>query len=570
MLVSAATVGFSRPVDPDSPPLGGVRYDPATHVAVGSAGCGKSSPYTAGKTTTATGKYAGVTWTYRIHVPKSYNKNTPMPLILQHPGWGMSASSEDAGAGISKYADAKGFISVTPQGMNDNTHNGGPWYSWNAVGTTQSPGPGGATCTQKASAASYCYTSCGSCSDSPQCWWTTCDETVTPTGTGTKDVGGFIPGLYDTLESQLCIDTTREYASGESNGGMQTYQLGVDLASRLAAITPEFGSFHYGFNLAPDQGVPVMDLHGSEDGTVPANVSLSDDGYYYTPVTQIFRGNSFSSGWMASNGCSGKVSHYVTPWDGTKKFYCFLEGDCPGGDVVRCAWKGGHNWLFDDATANGGLVTFFLLQWTKPSHLGLGVSTGDEGAEAKLAARAARPLPLQEIELHEDDPTPAADFSSWGRTLEPAAKRGHYGDPDQGCQSDEEVVLAGRGRVCAPKIGASFAAAGDEAQDAAAHHPTPPTPQCELGGVAPSRNGCPVDAEVDEHSQAWPVCLAKGNATDAYMAGQFHCMLVCPCPEGAGADCGEHSHAHCPKGATCQRGELRHRAHGVCTYHGDD
>ena len=52
-------------------------------------------------------------------------------------------------------------------------------------------------------------------------------------------MGGFIPGLYDTLEQQLCIDLTREYASGESNGGMQTYQLGVDLAKRLAAITPE-------------------------------------------------------------------------------------------------------------------------------------------------------------------------------------------------------------------------------------------------------------------------------------------------------------------------------------------
>ena len=35
MLLSAATLGFSRPVNPDSPPLGGVRYDPVTHVAVG-------------------------------------------------------------------------------------------------------------------------------------------------------------------------------------------------------------------------------------------------------------------------------------------------------------------------------------------------------------------------------------------------------------------------------------------------------------------------------------------------------------------------------------------------------
>ena len=61
------------------------------------------------------------------------------------------------------------------------------------------------------------------------------------------------------------------YASGESNGGMQTYQLGVDLATRLAAISPEFGSFHRGFAMAPPLGVPLLDLHGKKDTTVPAN-----------------------------------------------------------------------------------------------------------------------------------------------------------------------------------------------------------------------------------------------------------------------------------------------------------
>ena len=102
---------------------------------------------------------------------------------------------------------------------------GGPWYSWNAVGTTQSPGPGGYTCTTKANYPEYCYTSCDGCGKhNPQCDWTTCEETgPTPTGTGLSNVGGFIPSLYDTLESQLCVDTSREYASGESNGGMMTY-----------------------------------------------------------------------------------------------------------------------------------------------------------------------------------------------------------------------------------------------------------------------------------------------------------------------------------------------------------
>lgn len=179
-----------------------------------------------------------------------------------------------------------------------------------------------------------------------------------------QNVDGFIPILYDTLETQLCIDTTREYAAGESNGGMQTYQLGVDLAHRergfrpyciaprsavsnrpvttrlhklpvlifvthastaqqwaptpvlllrvrlhartaqvrnphvtaagLAAIAPQFGSFQRGWNLAPKDGVAVLDLHGTRDTVIPANFSLSGEGFYYTPVPEIFYGNKYT------------------------------------------------------------------------------------------------------------------------------------------------------------------------------------------------------------------------------------------------------------------------------------
>ena len=140
--------------------VGSTLFDATTHVATPSSGCGKASPYKPGQSVTATGKYAGVTWTYRVHtpchscilprrrhalacilpcilprvyahtgcihkvyvslliqvyVPKSYDAKTPLPLIIQHPGWGLSAKSEEAGAGITGYADSSQFISVTAQ-----------------------------------------------------------------------------------------------------------------------------------------------------------------------------------------------------------------------------------------------------------------------------------------------------------------------------------------------------------------------------------------------------------------------------------------------------------------------
>jgi len=123
-------------------------------------------------------------------------------------------------------------------------------------------------------------------------------------------------------------------------------------------------------------------------------------------------------------------------------------------------------------------------------------------------------------------------------------------------------VPAGTGTVCALRVSTSTDPLNaTEAQ--------PPRPQCKLGGAAPRlQNGCPTDAGVTPLSKAWPICLAKASRhgeANPYLSGDFHCLLVCPC-SGHGDDCGVLAHAHCPLGAHCERGELRNRAQGVCTY----
>jgi len=360
-------------------------------------------------------------------------------------------------------------------------------------------------------------------------------------------VNGFVPSLYDTLESQLCIDTTREFAAGESNGGMMTYQLGVDMASRLAAIVPEFGSFHYQFAMSPKTSVPILEFHGTKDTTVPANVSLSGDGYYYTPVKDIYYGGDFSSGWRAANGCSGGSSHYPTNFDGQYSLYCESTGSCTGGDVVRCSWNGGHNWYGNNPTSNGGLVSQFLMKWTKPSHIGFGKEKGEELGNGKI---------LEDITILDDEDEEEDNaFASLPPTLT-AASHGHYGNPVEGCQDDEDIVELAGGRACMPAI------------DSAVDENGLPTPNCKIGGASPvTNNGCPTDADVPPGSKAFPICLAKGNTTDPYTNGEFHCVLVCPCAKiQADGQCSDESHGHCPTGSQCQLGELRHRGQGVCTF----
>merc|ERR1712072_853807 len=96
----------------------------------------------------------------------------------------------------------------------------------------------------------------------------------------------------------------------------------------------------------------------------------------------------------------------------------------------------------------------------------------------------------------------AEEEPQWTEETLEAAPGGHYGNPAHGCLPDEDVIFLGSGHTCAPRIGTT-----DEA---------PPTPKCKVGGVAPSRNGCPADANRIVPSKAWPICLAKGNGTDPY------------------------------------------------------
>ena len=86
----------------------------------------------------------------------------------------------------------------------------------------------------------------------------------------------------DAMSSMLCLCAT---CDGVVSGSLPHNCPGSTRGRRA-----EFGSFHRGFAMAPATGVPVLDLHGSKDTTVPANVSLSADGYYYTTTEEIFNG----------------------------------------------------------------------------------------------------------------------------------------------------------------------------------------------------------------------------------------------------------------------------------------
>eukprot|EP00118_Oscarella_pearsei_P027056 m.310717 g.310717 ORF g.310717 m.310717 type:complete len:351 (+) comp54070_c0_seq1:110-1162(+) len=297
---------------------------------------------------------------YQLCLPSGYDDHKAWPLIVNYHGWSGTAEGDIYNAGFEAFGVPA--ITVHPQGYAD--HPGSSWGSWHVNGTAESPGPQGPTCTVQGGHDNYCYESCRrrpqGC-DARGCDWTTC-----------VDDYAFAEQLYDEVESVVCVNTSREYASGCSNGGMMAYGLGARMSNRLAAIAPVCGSFSMGFLEAPDSeyGMPVIDIHGTQDTTVPANLTsynkvgdqypLSSDGWYYTQVSDIFKE------WKERNGCTGDDFQYKTSLVGEEGLYCIAEGQCTKGDVVRCAWNGGHDYYGGSgSTYNAQLVWEFLSKFSR-------------------------------------------------------------------------------------------------------------------------------------------------------------------------------------------------------------
>ena len=82
-----------------------------------------------------------------------------------------------------------------------------------------------------------------------------------------------------------------------------------------------------------------MNVWGTNDRIIPADGSLSSDGYWYTPVDDVM------DAWGSSQGCDAIATPYMTVSDGIRGWACTQRADCAtGAEVVSCSWLSHHWW----------------------------------------------------------------------------------------------------------------------------------------------------------------------------------------------------------------------------------
>lgn len=511
-----------------------------------SGGCGNKAIVPSGRTVERKMTIGGHERTYLLHLPAGYNTLTPYPVVTSHHGWLEDAADDERDSGLSPHADEKGFIVAYLNGYGDNANDqplyGQTWQTWQAAGSTSSS-ESAPICALNRGRSQYCYESCAERTagcDSRGCDWTTCVDSFDFTG-----------AVFDALEDEFCVDVTREYVSGFSNGAGMAYDLAIKFPQRIAAITPTAGAFMTGFSEPPAMPIPMMDIHGNNDDIIPGNAtttvnyvptSESEGGWYYTPTTLMLE-NGKAIGWRQANKCKGPNSEYATGIS-DNGLYCVNQGACEA-TTVRCFWDGAHSYAFNGGSKTGKLISDFLLQHSKPTHLGKGKSSVAYNitSSAKPAQASAKRV------LH-------SAKASYTYPIKASAHRPHYGNPAKGCRMDEEAKTLDNGNftgsICAPKIETNREG----------------EPQCVLDDLtANSQNGCPASTHTDaENMLVFPSCLGKSNrAKKVETAKDFRCYLTCTHVKSQSVY--DHdADVMCPTGAVCMTGMRRNPHQGVCVF----
>ena len=314
---------------------------------------------------------------YEIRLPSNYDVNAPggLPVLVFLHGWGGSFRSLPTQ--FAKHAKNNGYIVVTPSGYGDGGRN-----SWNGFRSARLPncdrggpdcaaGPpeGPSTCVDiDGSGHNYCYDSCGDCpkwdgslgdntwntgefnfNGDYTCYWTTCRDSVAQ-----------IAAILDDIEKDYCVDRSRIWVSGCSNGGMFVYELAKDprTSNRFAVFLPQVGAPHPGFVQADTNWTSskyFMGFWGLSDTTVPgiADPDLQDIFGSDVALDTNFNGwlymtaDSIVDQWVQLNGLSEDDS--IDPYDASSyssSLDCkaWAPGSSPEDvEIVRCFFSGGHS-----------------------------------------------------------------------------------------------------------------------------------------------------------------------------------------------------------------------------------
>ena len=163
--------------------------------------------------------------------------------------------------------------------------------------------------------------------------------------------------MIEQVSQGLCVDPSRLYAVGYSNGAQFVYKLVSEMPGVFAGAVAVSGTPFFGYERLPNsiKTTAFMNIHGLKDTTIPYAGGVSYEFWTYTGVDAINRM------WADVQGCSGDSLKVTTPYDGSDGLDCTSYDKCPVDlSTVHCRLNGGHMQFPSDGY---NLIWWFLSQF---------------------------------------------------------------------------------------------------------------------------------------------------------------------------------------------------------------
>jgi polyhydroxybutyrate depolymerase len=156
----------------------------------------------------------------------------------------------------------------------------------------------------------------------------------TPGATSGADDIRFVNATLSHLEEKLCVDPSRVYATGKSDGGGLAMQLACEDADRFRGAVSIAGAYYpISGGCRPIKPVSILEMHGTGDRVIPY------EGSRQRRLPPIHR---WLMGWAQRDGC-GSAHHASLVANGIKHD---VWTACPAGIHVE-GYRidgGGHTW----------------------------------------------------------------------------------------------------------------------------------------------------------------------------------------------------------------------------------
>jgi polyhydroxybutyrate depolymerase len=173
----------------------------------------------------------------------------------------------------------------------------------------------------------------------------------------------FMNAILDNLEGRLCVDTSRIYATGLSDGALFTSLLACTMTDRVAAFAPVAGIV-MPVPCHPTHPVAILAFHGTADSTLPFNGGTPGT----TPPPVDLHGAGYPANvqaWAVKDRCDPTASDTKVSAHVILRTYRCPRGAAVGFYIVL---GGGHAWPGSEFSAINGPSTFEInatdLIWT--------------------------------------------------------------------------------------------------------------------------------------------------------------------------------------------------------------